>query len=66
MILFKVGSIVVTIICNFSKAKRAMQQVVDLATQEKGNLTQDMVKTYNSQIEKFDRALKTQELMNLN
>ena len=51
---------------NFSKAKRAMQQVVDLATQEKGNLTQDMVKTYNSQIEKFDRALKTQELMNLN
>ena len=42
-----------------------MQQV-DLATQEKGNLTQDMVKTYNSQIEKFDRALKTQELMNLN
>ena len=51
---------------NFSKAKRAMKQVVDLATQEKGNLTQDMVKTYNSQIEKFDRALKTQELMNLN
>ena len=51
---------------NFSKAKRAMQQVVDLATQEKGNLTQDMVKTYNSQIEKFDRALKTQELINLN
>jgi len=51
---------------NFSKAKRAMQQVVDLATQEKGNLTQDMVKTYNSQIEKFDRALKTQELMNVN
>jgi len=51
---------------NFSKAKRAMQQVVDLATQEKGNLTQDMVKTYNSQIEKFDRALKTQEIINLN
>ena len=51
---------------NFSKAKRAMKQVVDLATQEKGNLTQDMVKTYNSQIEKFDRALKTQELMNVN
>ena len=51
---------------NFIKAKRAIMHVVDLARQGDGNLTQDMVKIYNAQIEKFDRAINTQKLIDLN
>ena len=50
---------------NFIKAKRAMQQVVALATQDGSKLTEDMVKIYNSQIEKFERAINTQKLIDL-
>ena len=51
---------------NFIKAKRAITHVVDLARQGDGKLTQDMVKIYNAQIEKFDRAINTQKLIDLN
>ena len=51
---------------NFIKAKRAITHVVDLARQGDGKLTQDMVKIYNAQMEKFDRAINTQILFDLN
>ena len=51
---------------NFIKAKRAIKHVVDLARQGDGKLTQDMVNIYTAQIEKFDRAINTQKLIDLN
>ena len=51
---------------NFIKAKRAIKHVVDLARQNDANLTQDMVNIYTAQIEKFDRAINTQKLIDLN
>lgn len=47
----------------FEKAKRAMLHMVKMGTENKEMFTQDMIDTYNNQIQKFDRAIKTKELL---
>ena len=48
---------------NFEKAKRAMLHLVKMGTENNEKFTQEMISTYNNQIQKFDRAIKTKELI---
>ncbi|MFL2859247.1 MAG: tetratricopeptide repeat protein [Pontiellaceae bacterium] len=48
---------------DFEKAKRAMVHLVKLASYNNQKMTQEMVDTYNAQIQKIERAIKTKTFM---